>query len=60
MAKKLRVNKKRVQRGKRMTKGKRYSIVAIKGRTRKFAATLIKTFNLGKRRLALFSVPKGS
>jgi hypothetical protein len=44
-------------RGKRLTKAS-YDIVATKGRKRKFRATLLKTFNAGNLRLAIFSVPK--
>lgn len=46
------------RRGKKMTKTGSYDIVPTKGRERKFRGTLLKTFNLGKRRLAIFSVPK--
>jgi hypothetical protein len=41
-----------------MTKTGRYEISPIKGRQRKFYGTLLKTFNLGEKRLAIFSVPK--
>lgn len=48
----------RTRKGKKMTKTGRYEIVATEGRKRSFRGTLLKTFNLGKRRLAIFSVPK--
>lgn len=41
-----------------MTKAGSYDIVATKGRKRKFRGTLLKTFNVGNLRLAIFSVPK--
>jgi hypothetical protein len=41
-----------------MMKTGRYDIVTTKGRRRKFRGTLLKTFNIGKTRLAIFSVPK--
>ncbi len=36
----------------------RWRIISTRGRLRKFSATLLKTFNLGKRRIAIVSVPK--
>lgn len=48
----------RTRKGKKMTKTGRYDIVATEGRPRKFRGTLLKTFNIGKMRLAVFSVPK--
>lgn len=49
-----------IRRGKRLTKTGKWKIMATVGRRRVFTGTLLKTFNLGKRRLAIFSVPKGS
>ena len=46
------------KKGKRMTKAGSYDIVATKGRKRKFRGTLLKTFNVGNLRMAIFSVPK--
>jgi hypothetical protein len=43
--------------GKELTKAS-CDIVATKGRKRKFRATLLKTFNAGNLRLAIFCVPK--
>ena len=41
-----------------MTKGSRWRLVAQSGRKRAFAGSLLTTFNLGHRRIAVFSVPK--
>jgi hypothetical protein len=43
--------------GIRMTKGSRWNLKAQKGREREFAGTLLDTFILGGRRIAIFSVP---
>jgi hypothetical protein len=50
--------KKKVRRGKKMTKGAGWKLIATKGRKRQFSGTLLKTFNFGAKRLAIFSVPK--
>lgn len=42
----------------RMTKGKGWRLAAVKGRKRVFVGTLLHTMNFGKKRLAIFSVPK--
>jgi hypothetical protein len=47
------------RRGKRMTRTGKWDLQPKRGRKRSFPATLLKTFNFGKRRLAIFSVPKG-
>jgi hypothetical protein len=47
-----------VKKGKRMTSGAGWRLSTTRGRQRQFAATLLKTFNLGGRRIAIFSVPK--
>lgn len=47
------------RRGKRMTKTGRWKLETKRGRKRSFSGTLLKTFNFGKKRLAIFSVPKG-
>jgi hypothetical protein len=47
-----------MKKGKRMTGGSGWRLEATKGRKRHFKGTLLRTFNIGKRRLALFSVPK--
>jgi len=48
----------KTKRGKRMTKTGHYDILTTKGKTRKFIGTLLKTFNVGNLRLAIFRVPK--
>lgn len=46
-------------RGARMTKGRAWRLVAMKGRKRFFKATLLRTFNLANgQRIAMFNVPK--
>jgi len=47
-----------VRRGEKMTKTGRWTLKPKKGRQRVFTGTLLKTFNFGKKRLAIFSVPK--
>ena len=49
-----------VEKGGKMTKGAGWRLVAQqgKGKERAFAGTLLSTFNLGHRRIAVFSVPK--
>ena|GEM_PF-1014370 len=49
---------KKPRKGKRMTKGAGWRLATTKGRKRVFAGTLLKTFNIGKKRLALFFVRK--
>jgi hypothetical protein len=41
-----------------MTKGQGWRLAVVKGKKRIFVGTLIDTYNFGKRRLAIFSVPK--
>ena len=48
----------KARRGDRMTRGKGWRLVVIKGRKRVFVATLLGTHNLGDKRIAVFSVPK--
>lgn len=48
----------RTRKGKKLTRTGSYDILARKGRKRRFRGTLLKTFNVGKLRLAIFSVPK--
>jgi hypothetical protein len=47
-----------IRKGVKMTTGSRWRLVAQAGRKRAFAGTLLSTFNLGHRRVAVFSVPK--
>jgi len=58
MAHKTRVLGQTIRKGIKMTKGSRWRLVAQAGRKRAFAGTLLTTFNLGHRRVAVFSVPK--
>jgi len=44
--------------GKKMTRTGGWTLKPKKGRERKFSGTLLKTFNFGNKRLAIFSVPK--
>jgi hypothetical protein len=48
----------RARKGERMTGGPGWRLATTKGRKRIFAGTLLKTFNFGSRRIAIFSVPK--
>ncbi len=48
----------KVRKGGKITKGSSWRLVAQSGRRRAFAGTLLTTFNLGHRRIAVFSVPK--
>lgn len=58
MARHTKVLGQKIRKGVRMTTGSRWRIVAETGRQRAFAGTLLSTFNLGHRRVAIFSVPK--
>ena len=44
--------------GKKMTRTGNWTLKPKKGRERQFSGTLLQTFNFGKKRLAIFSVPK--
>ena len=46
------------KRGTKMTRTGSWTLTPNKGRERKFSGTLLKTFNFGGNRLAIFSVPK--
>jgi hypothetical protein len=48
------------KRGKRFTKVGKWKISSTKGRAREFLGTLKATFNFGKTRLAIFTVPKST
>lgn len=48
----------KAKRGERMTGGGGWKLAASRGRKRVFNGSLLKTINLGKYRLAVFSVPK--
>ena len=44
--------------GAKMTKGAGWRLATTKGTRRVFSATLLQTFNIGKKRIAIFNVPK--
>jgi hypothetical protein len=48
----------KARKGKKLTRTGHYEISAIEGRKRSFRGILLKTFNLGRLRLAIFSIPK--
>ncbi len=48
----------KTKRGQKMTRIGRWVLKPKKGREREFSGTLLKTFNFGDKRLAIFSVPK--
>src|ERR1700688_122384 len=48
----------KVLKGGKMTKGSEWRLVAQGGRKRAFAGTLLTPFNLGRKRIAVFNVPK--
>jgi hypothetical protein len=48
------------RKGKRLTKTGSYEITAKKGKKRSFTGTLEGTMNIGKVRVAIFHVPKGT
>lgn len=48
----------KAKKGERMTKGTGWRLATTKGRKRVFAGTLLETINLGRKRLAIFNVPK--
>jgi hypothetical protein len=58
MAVQITIKGRRAKKGERMTGGRAWRLAATKGKTRIFPATLLKTFNFGKQRIAIFSVPK--
>ena len=58
MASDITIQGTKAKRGERMTTGTGWRLATIKERKRIFVGTLIKTFNFGKIRLAIFSVPK--
>jgi hypothetical protein len=44
--------------GMRLTKGNGWRLEDTKGKNRVFSATLLESFNYGRTRIAVFSVPK--
>jgi hypothetical protein len=60
MPAKVTIAGKKPRKGKRLTKTSKWKLAAVSGGGRTFTATLIATHNFGKKRLAIFSVPKRS
>jgi len=58
MASEISIKGQKARKGAKMTKGAGWRLAVLKGRRRVFVATLLQTFNFGKKRLAIFSVPK--
>jgi hypothetical protein len=58
MASEITIKGKRAKKGERMTKGTGWRLAKITGKKRVFVGTLIETINIGKNRIAIFSVPK--
>jgi hypothetical protein len=58
MANDIEIKGKKAKRGERMIGGNGWRLATTKGRKRVFVGTLITTINMGRRRLAVFSVPK--
>ena len=54
----VRISGQKAKRGERMTGSTGWRLATTRGRKRVFVGTLLKTFNLGSRRIAIFSVPK--
>ncbi len=52
------ISGKKAKKGERMTGGAGWRLATTKGQKRVFVGTLIKTINMGDKRLAIFSVPK--
>ena len=55
MASGVTIRGRKAKRGERMTGGTGWRLATTRGKV--FVGTLLKTFNLGKYRLAVFSVP---
>jgi len=58
MAHEITIKGEKAKKGARMTKGKGWRLVTVKGRKRVFVGTLLETVYFGGKRLAIFSVPK--
>ena len=58
MATEITVKGKKAKRGERMTSGTGWRLVRTRGRRLVFVGTLLDTINIGRVRLAIFSVPK--
>lgn len=58
MANEITIKGQKAKHGERMTHGKGWRLATVRGRKRVFVGTLLQTVNFGKKRLAIFSVPK--
>jgi hypothetical protein len=58
MAAEITIKGQKAKRGERMTGGSGWRLATTKGRKRVFVGTLLYTYNFGKKRIAIFSVPK--
>lgn len=58
MAAEITIKGEKAKKGVKMTWGTGWRLAIVKGRKRVFVGTLLWTFNSGKNRLAVFSVPK--
>lgn len=58
MASEISIKGQKARKGKRMTKATRWRLAAVSGSKRVFIGRLLGTINFGKKRIAIFSVPK--
>jgi hypothetical protein len=58
MAAEITIKGEKAKKGVKMTWGSGWRLAIVRGRKRVFVGTLLWTFNSGKKRLAVFSVPK--
>jgi hypothetical protein len=58
MAGDITIKGKKARKGQRMTMGSGWRLAVVKGDKRVFVGTLLWTYNSGKKRIAVFSVPK--
>ena len=58
MASDITIRGKKARKGERMTGGAGWRLATTKGRKRVFVGSLLKTINMGRKRIAIFSVPK--
>ena len=58
MAAGITIHGSKAKRGERMTKGAGWRLATTKGRKRVFVGSLLWTRNFGRKRIAVFSVPK--
>ena len=58
MANDITISGKKPKKGEKMTERTGWRLVTTKGKKRVFAGTLLGTYNYGRARIAIFSVPK--